>query len=116
MMTSILNTNEVEMEVQEPVVELHEIEPEWKRCSSDEFKSQDRERDILTRLRLDHLNAEEKKLLIGACTDFFYIFYVPGDRLSSTGAAQHWINVEPWTEPINTRPYHLPEAQKNGGK
>jgi hypothetical protein len=74
--------------------------------------SQDRERDILTQLRLDHLNAEERKLLIGACSDFSDIFYVPRDKLSSTGAAQHSINVEPGTEPINTRPYRLPEAQK----
>jgi hypothetical protein len=110
--TSVLNTNEVEMEVQEPVVELAEIEPVWERCESTEFDSQDRERDILTQLRLDHLNAEERKLLIGVCSDFSNIFCVPGDKLSSMGAGQHSISVEPGTEPINTRPYRLPEAQK----
>ena len=111
-MTKALNTNEVEIEVEEPVVELDEIEPVWERCCSTEFQSQERERDILTQLRLDHLNAEERKLLIGACSDFSDIFYVPGDKISSTGAAQHSINVEPGTEPINTRPYRLSEAQK----
>jgi hypothetical protein len=111
-LTSVLNTNEVEMEVQEPVVELQEIEPLWERCCSAEFKSRDRERDILTQLRLDHLNAEEKKLLIGMCSDFSDIFYLPGDRLSSTEAVQHSINVVPGTAPINTRQYRLLEAQK----
>jgi hypothetical protein len=66
---------------------------------------QDRERYILTQLRLEHLNAEENKLLSGTCSDFSDIFYLPGDKLSSTGAAQHSIKVEPGTEPINTRPY-----------
>jgi len=40
------------------------------------------------------------------------VFYLPGDKLSSTDAARHVINVEPGTEPINTRPYRLPETQK----
>jgi len=40
-----------------------------------------------------------------------YIF-LPGGKLSSTDAARHAINVEPGTEPINTRPYRLPETQK----
>jgi hypothetical protein len=111
-LTSVLNTNEVETKVQEPVVELDELEPEWEKCSGAEFESQDRERDILSQLRLEHLNPEERKLLIEACSDFADIFYLPGDKLSSTGAAQHSISIEPGTEPINTRPYRLPEAQK----
>jgi hypothetical protein len=40
------------------------------------------------------------------------IFYLPGDKLSSTGAARHSTSVEPGTEPINTRLYRLPETQK----
>ena len=39
---------------------------------------------------------------------------MPGDKLSSTGAARHSISVEPGTESINTRPYRLPETQKVG--
>ena len=40
------------------------------------------------------------------------MFYLPGDQLSSTNAVKHSINVEPGTAPINTRPYRLPESQK----
>ena len=82
------------------------------KCSGAEFESQDREGDILSQLRLGHLNPEERKSLIEACSDFADIFYLPGDILSSTSAAQHSISIEPGTEPINTRPYRLPEAQK----
>jgi len=61
---------------------------------------------------LEHLNAEENKLLADTCLEYQDIFYLPGDRLSSTGAARHTVTVEPGTEPINTRPYRLPETQK----
>ena len=70
------------------------------------------EREILSQLRLGHLNPEGPKSLIEACSDFADIFYLPGDKLSSTSATQHSISIEPGTEPINTRPYRLPETQK----
>jgi hypothetical protein len=42
------------------------------------------------------------------------VFYLPGDRLqdSSTNAIKHAIPLEPGATPINTRPYRLPESQK----
>jgi hypothetical protein len=50
------------------------------------------------------------------CSVFSGKFYLPGDKLSSTGPAQHSFNVRPGTEPINTRPYRLPELQKEVNK
>ena len=38
---------------------------------------------------------------------------MPGDKLSATNAARHTIHLEPGTTPINTRPYRLPESQKD---
>ena len=110
----ILNTNDTEVDVQEPLVELDEVDSAWDISCSTEFESQDREKDILTQLRIERLNTEERKLLIQACSDYRDIFYLPGDKLSSTGAARHSISVEPGTESINTRPYRLPETQKVG--
>jgi hypothetical protein len=43
-MTSILNTNDAEVDMQEPLVELDEVDPAWNRSCSTEFESQDRER------------------------------------------------------------------------
>jgi hypothetical protein len=111
-MTSILNTNDKEVELHEPLVELDEVDPAWDGSCSNEFESRDREGEILKQLRLEHLNMEERKLLVKTCLDYQDIFYLPGDKLSSTGAARHSISVEPGTEPINTRPYRLPETQK----
>lgn len=38
-------------------------------------------------------------------------FYLPGEVLSSTTAVTHEIRLEPGTEPVNARPYLLPESQ-----
>ena len=97
--------------MRESLVELDEVDLTWERGCSTEFESQDREKEIQTKLRLEHLNTKEKKLLVQACLDNQDIFYLPGDKLSSTDAARHAINVESGTEPINTRPYRLLETQ-----
>ena len=111
-MTSILNTNDTEVNLQEPLVELDEVDSAWDRSCSTEFESQDRQKGILTQLRVEHLNMEERKLLIQACSDYQDIFYLSGDKLSSTGVERHSMRVEPGTEPINTIPYRLPETQR----
>jgi hypothetical protein len=71
-----------------------------------------RAHEVLEKLRLDHLNPEEKQLMEDTCRDYHDIFYLPGDRLSCTTTVKHSINVVPGMSPINTRPYRLPEAQK----
>jgi hypothetical protein len=109
---SMVNTTETEVEVPEPTVNLEEVELGEEINESTGFESLDRERNVQNQLRLDHLNSEESRSLIEACSEFADVFYLPGDKLSSTDAAQHNIRVEPGTEPINTRPYRLPEAQK----
>jgi len=110
--TSILNTNDTEVNVPETLVELDEFDLTWERDCRTEFESQNREKEIQTKLRFEHLNTEERKLLVQTCLDYQDISYLPGDKLSSTNAARLEINIEPGTEPINTRPYRLPETQK----
>jgi hypothetical protein len=50
-------------------VELDEDDPAWERSRSTEFESQDRQREILTHLMLEHLSTEEKRLLVRAGSD-----------------------------------------------
>jgi hypothetical protein len=63
-MTSILNTNDREVEMQEPLVELDEVDPAWDISQSTELRPQDQEREILVQLSLEHLSAVEEKLLV----------------------------------------------------
>ena len=86
--TSILNTNDTKVNVQEPLVELDEVDLPWDRGCSTEFESQDREKEIQTQLSLEHLNTEERKLLVQTCVDYQDIFRLPGDKLSSTDVAR----------------------------
>ena len=74
-MTSILNTNDKEVEMQEPLVELEKIDPTWSGNRITEFRSQDRENNILEQLRLEHLNTEEETLLVETCLDFQDILF-----------------------------------------
>jgi len=67
---------------------------------------------VLKRLRLEHLNEEERKDTEKTCLDSQDNFHLPGEVLSSTTAVKHEIRLEPGTQPVNTRPYRLPESQK----
>lgn len=66
-------------------------------------------------MRDEHLN-EEKKQLRGERFEYQDVFYLSGDKLSCTNAARHTIQLEPGVTPINTRPYRLPESQKEIGR
>jgi len=67
---------------------------------------------VIAKLRDEHLNEEENKLLREVCVEYQDVIYLPGDKLSCTNAARHSIQLEPGVTPINTRPYRLPENQK----
>jgi len=67
---------------------------------------------VIAKLRDEHLNEEEKKLLRQVCVEYRNVFYLPGNKLSCTKAAKHSKQLEPDVTPINTRPYWLPESQK----
>ena len=67
---------------------------------------------VINKLRMGHLNSEEKTSLGEICFDYQDVFFLQGDRLSCTSAVKHNIHLEPGTIPINTRPYRLPESQR----
>jgi hypothetical protein len=58
----------------------------------------------------EHLNNEERVSLIKICEEYNDVFYLPGDKLTSTTAEEHSIptpTVDP-TRGINTKPYRIP--------
>ena len=67
---------------------------------------------VIAKLRDEHLDEEEKKLLCEVCFEYQDVFYLPGDKFSCINAARHTTQLEPGVTPINTRPYRLPESQK----
>jgi hypothetical protein len=63
------------------------------------------------RLKTDHLNSEEKKSLHVLYFDYQDVF-LAGRQIKLPNAVRHTIHLEPGVTPINTRPYPLPETQK----
>jgi len=64
-------------------------------------KSLSRGERVIAKLRDDHLNEEEKKLLREICFEYQDVFYLLGDKLSCTNAAKHTFQLEPIVTPIN---------------
>jgi hypothetical protein len=113
--TSILNTRDEELEIVAPIVKVEKLmddEAALASVNTLKQKGKFRESSVLEQLRTEHLNPEEKASLQKICSDYHDVFYLPGDKLSCTDAVKHSINLVPGTAPINTRPYRLPEAQK----
>jgi transposase InsO family protein len=120
--TSIINTTAEEVELSDPVVKLEETDDrntsevvcfgvtEQKKEGGDQSLS--RGERVIAKLKDDHLNGEERKFLREICFEYQDVFYLSGDKLSCTNAAKHTIQLEPGVTPINTRPYRLPESQK----
>jgi hypothetical protein len=113
--TIVLNTIEKEVNMPEPVVMVTEVDtgdsliPDPKRPAECDKSRYER---VLSELRMDHLNSEEKTALGEICFNYQDVFFLPGDRLSCTTVMKRTIHLEPGTVPINTRPYRLPESQR----
>jgi hypothetical protein len=113
--TSIVNTNENKVEIETPVLRVAEVEPgppTEPLGEGGKVESSIRSSEVLNRLRLGHLNEEERRNIEKTCLDYQDIFHLPGETLSSTQVVKHEIRLEPGTEPVNIRPYRLPESQK----
>jgi hypothetical protein len=113
--TSILNAHSEEVEIDEPVLEVTDVEPGNVGDpgeSDDSNRYRDRAERVLKRLRLEHLNGEERNQIEKMCSAYQDIFHLPGEVLTSTTAVRHEIRMEPGIEPVNAKPYRLPEAQK----
>jgi hypothetical protein len=109
--TSIANTNN-EVEIDEPVLQLEEIKDTGEQPRERGDKYLNRTEEVLKRLRLEHLNREERQQVEKTCATYQDIFYLPGEILTSTAAVRHEIRLEPGIEPVNVKPYRLPETQK----
>ena len=65
-------------------------------------------------LRTDHLNDEERVSLVKIYEEYHDIFYLSGDKLTCTSAAEHAIptpTIDP-SRAINTKSYRIPEIHK----
>lgn len=64
------------------------------------------------RLKLSHLTPTEKALIEPLCKKYRDIFFMEGDRLTTTPIAKQHIRVKPGTEPVYKKPFRNPVHQK----
>jgi hypothetical protein len=114
-MTSLVKTDDETMEIDTSVLRVTEIEPGTPAEPLGDVRKEgypNRASEVLKRLRLGHLSEKERREIEKTCLDYQDIFHLPGEVLSSTSVVKHEIRLEPGTEPVNTRPYRLPESQR----
>lgn len=104
----IINTNEHEVEITIPEVELCEYSILHINSSCEA----ERLTVLENVLRTDHLNSEEKCTLLKVCREYNELFLLPNDKLTFTDAVEHRIKLLPGTSPINIRPYRIPQKHK----
>lgn len=78
-----------------------------------ENKIQDRLKSLENEIEISDLNHEEKESVLNLCREYNDIFYLPGDKLSTTNGTTHSITTPDKTKPIHLKPYRLPESAKN---
>lgn len=83
-------------------------------CSFDRCdKDAQRVKQLLSLIQLKHLNLEERKSIENLCAKYSDIFYLEGDRLTTTNIYKHKIILKPNAEPVYVKPYRLPHSQKH---
>lgn len=116
---SILNTLENPIEIKDFSVRLTPMDlpvdsfqsPSQNVFSTSHEVTSDRKQRVLDQIRHEHLNSEEKKVLLDCCTQYTDIFYLEGDPLTCTNAIQHSINTGD-APPIHVKSYRFPEVHK----
>lgn len=71
-----------------------------------------RVRSMFSMLKLDHLNQEEKTSIQNICAKFSDIFYLPGDKLSTSYLDPQKIILKDNITPVYKKPYRLPYSQR----
>ncbi|HBK83635.1 MAG TPA: hypothetical protein DDZ41_08570, partial [Flavobacterium sp.] len=65
-----------------------------------------------SQINMENLNSEEKSSIQKICKEYNDVLFVEGDSLSMTNATMHSIPIPENANPINTKPYRLPESMK----
>lgn len=97
-----LSSHDVIFSMDRPVLaETYNIE------STRTEQPQSRVHDVLSRLRTDHLNAEERANLNALCTRYADVFYIDGENLTFTNKMKHHIRTTDEI-PVYTKSYRYP--------
>ena len=102
----IMNVNEEDIELPMPTFEWEKIED----IHNPKIKSQGKDRweRIKLLLKTGHLTTSEKKWLEDLCLNYTDIFFLEGDKLTTTPVGKQEIRLKDGTKPIYVKPYRNP--------
>lgn len=108
----ILNTTENTLTLENIEPEVHKLS-DYSICTFDKPNSNaNRVKQLFSLLKLGHLNEEEQISIENLCAKYSDIFYLQGDKLSTTDIYEHTITLKQNVSPVFTKPYRLPHSQK----
>lgn len=101
------SNNDVIFSMDRPVqAELYNVE-----CTRTDYSGSVRAKEVLSKLRTDHLNAEERANLESLCSQYADVFYIEGEPLTFTNKIKHSIRTTDEV-PIYTKSYRYPFVHK----
>lgn len=71
----------------------------------------ERTREVLSQLRIEHLNAEETVNLINLCKEYADVFYLDGEPLTFTNEIKHHIRTVD-DKPVHSKTYRYPYVHR----
>lgn len=107
----IINGNDEEVEVDLNKITFECIS-EYSIMALNSSQNINRTNKILEDINIEHLNSEEKESIIDIVCSYNDVFYLEGDKLSSTNATTHKIHTSV-DKPICSRQYRVPTVHKN---
>lgn len=109
----ILNTNEYDVQLPMFQPEIYSIE-DYNLCNFEcNSNSLERAKLLLNILKLNDLNSEERKSIQDLCSKYSDVFFLPGDKLTTTNIYEQSITLKPNTSPVYVKQYRLPHSLKN---
>lgn len=112
----ILNTGEKSIKIlKSKLIQLQDLDylEHYNVCLFNESeKGVERVKKLLTKLKLSHLNLNDKKEIEIICAKYADIFFLEGDKLGTADVIEQSIGVKCSTIPVYTKPYRLPQTSK----
>lgn len=105
----IANANDCEVELKDLVVDTEPL------TNYDVVTQQDSVRwaTLRKQLKLDHLIPVERAMVEPLCKKYRDIFFVEGDKLTTTNIAKQTIRIKPDVEPVYKKPFRKPIHQRD---
>lgn len=108
------------MNVNESKVILTNFMPEYRRANENECinftatnQSVGRVSELLRKIKINHLNEEERDMITKLVAKYNGIFHLPDGKLTVTNLTKQNIPLKSEAVPFFVKPYRLPHAQKH---